>query len=181
MGLSCASDEFCRRSDKVVEGLRGVKKLVDDILIQAPDLRALNDRINELLQRCKAYNFTLLQRKLEIRESVEFAGQIVSKHREQPNPSYIQGIKDFPTPKSTSELRSFLKMVNQLSTYHPEIAKHTGILQTLLKKDAAFLWMEEHKHAFNKLKSDLLSTLPLNHFNSSWNTRLVTDASRLVD
>ena len=33
MGLSCSSDEFCHRSDKVVEGLRGVRKLFDDILV----------------------------------------------------------------------------------------------------------------------------------------------------
>ena len=36
MGLSCSSDEFCRRSDKVIEGLPGIRKLVDDILVQAP-------------------------------------------------------------------------------------------------------------------------------------------------
>ena len=36
MGLSCSSDEFCRRSDEVIRNLPGVRKLVDDILIQAP-------------------------------------------------------------------------------------------------------------------------------------------------
>ena len=44
MSLSCSSDEFCRRSDKIVEGLPGVRKLVDDILMQAPDLTTLHDR-----------------------------------------------------------------------------------------------------------------------------------------
>ena len=39
--------------------------------------------------------------------------------------------------------------------------------------------MEEHQQTFNKLKSDLLTTPSLNHFNPSWNTCLVTDASRL--
>ena len=179
MGLSCSSDEFCRRSDKVVEGLQGVRKLVDDILIQAPDMKTLRHRIDKLLQRCTAFNFTLSRKKLEIGESVEFAGQIVSKQGVQPNPTYMQGIKDFASPKTTAELRSFLGMVNQLSTYHPEIARHTGILQTLLKKDTAFLWMKEHQQAFDRLKSDLLTTLSLNHFNPSWNTRLVTEASRL--
>ena len=44
MGLSWSSDEFSRRSDEVVEGLAGVRKLVDDILIQAPDLETLNHK-----------------------------------------------------------------------------------------------------------------------------------------
>ena len=99
MGLSCSSDEFCRRSDKIIEGLQGVRKLVDDILVQAPDIQTLQARINELLKRCKSNNFTLSRRKLEIGETVEFAGQIVSKHGVQPNTTYLQGIcRGFPCP-----------------------------------------------------------------------------------
>ena len=179
MGLSCSSNEFCRRSDKIIEGLPGVRKLVDDILVQAPDIKSLQVRINELIKRCRSHNFTLSRKKLEIRESVEFAGQIVSNNGVQPNSTYLQGIKDFPAPKSVSELRSFLGMVNQLSAYHPGIAKHTGILQPLLKENTAYLWLKEHQSAFDCLKSDLLSTLSLNHFDPTWNTRLITVASRL--
>ena len=147
MGLSCSSDEFCRRSYKIIEGLPGVRKLVDDILVQAPDLKTLNDRIDSLLKRCKSNNFTLSRKKLDIGESgeSEFAGQIISNNRVQPNPAYLQGIRDFPAPKTIAELRSFLGMVNQLSVYHPGIARHTGELQKLLKKDTAFLWPEDQK------------------------------------
>ena len=66
MGLSCSRDEFCHRSDKIVEGLQSVRKLVDDILVQAPDLKTLQDRIDKLLKRCKSHNFTLSRKKLEI-------------------------------------------------------------------------------------------------------------------
>ena len=179
MGLSCSSNEFCRRSHKIVKGLQGVRKLVDDILVQAPDLKTLQDHINKLLKRCKSNNFTLSRRKSEIGEAVEFAGQIVSHNGVHPNTAYSQGIRDFPAPTMATELRSFLGMINQLSTYHPGIARHTGVLQALLKKNTAFLWMDVHQAAFNKLKSDLLSALALNHFNPSWRTRLITDASRL--
>ena len=36
MGLSSLSDEWCRHSDRVVEGFPWCKKIVDDILIWAP-------------------------------------------------------------------------------------------------------------------------------------------------
>ena len=179
MGLSCSSDEFCRRSDKIIEGLPGIRKLVNDILVQAPDLMTLHDRIDKLLERCKSNNFTLSRKKLEIGDTVEFAGQIISHNWVQPNPAYLQGIRDFPAPKTITELRSFLGMVNQLSSYHLEIAKHTGVLQGLLKKVTSFLWMGNHQAAFDKLKSNLLSAIALNYFDPSWNTRLVMDASRL--
>ena len=179
MGLSCSSDEFYHHSDKIIEGLPGIRKLVDDILVQAPDLKSLHNRINMHLERCKSNNFKLSRKKFEIRESVEFAGQIVSNNGVQPNPAYLQGIRDFPAPKTVAELHSFLGMVNQLSVYHPQIARHTGVLQSLLKKNTAFLWLEDQQVAFDRLKSDLISALALNHFNPSWNTSLVTDASRL--
>ena len=121
----------------------------------------------------------LSRKKLEIGESVEFARQIVSNNGVQPNPAYLQGIRDFPAPKTVAELCCFLGMVNQLSVYHPQIARHTGDLQSLQKKDTAFLWLEDQQVAFDRLKSDLISALALNHFDPSWNTSLVTDASRL--
>ena len=70
-------------------------------------------------------------------------------------------------------------MVNQIATYHPYIARHTGILQGLLKKNVAFTWMEEQQMAFSKLKNEVMMTLALNHFDASWNTQLITVASRL--
>ena len=43
----------------------------------------------------------------------------------------------------------------------------------------AFLWFEEHQHAFTELKTSVIRTLELNHFDTEWETQLVTDASRL--
>ena len=134
MGLSCSSDEFCCRSDQVIEGLPGIRKLVDDILVQAPDLETLKQQVKAVLERCKLHNFTLSKKKFEIGETVKFAGQMVSSKGVRPNPDFLQGLRDFPTPKSLQELRSFLGMVNQISTYHPHVARHTGVLQMLLKK-----------------------------------------------
>ena len=38
MGLTARSDEWCRHSDALIEGLDFTKKIVDDILVWAPDL-----------------------------------------------------------------------------------------------------------------------------------------------
>ena len=99
---------------------------------------------------------------MEIGEAVEFAGQIVSHNGVQPNTAYLQGIRDFPAPTTVAELRSFLGMINKLFTYHPRITRHTSVLQALLKKNTAFLWLEVYQAAFDKLKSELLSALALN-------------------
>ena len=79
MGMSCSSDEFCRRSDAIVEGLAGVRKLVDDILVQAPTLDMLVTRIKAVLERCKDNQFILSRKKFEIGTTVTFAGFRVSQ------------------------------------------------------------------------------------------------------
>ena len=43
---------------------------------KSPNIKTLQFRIDELLKRCRCHNFTLSRKKLEIGETVEFAGQI---------------------------------------------------------------------------------------------------------
>ena len=59
MELSSSSDEWCRHSDTVLEGLPFARKIVDDILIWAPDLPTLVDRIKIIAERCKKINVIL--------------------------------------------------------------------------------------------------------------------------
>ena len=122
MGLSCSCDEFCRRSDKVVEGLPGVRKLVDDILIQAPDLETLRSRIDLVLEQCKKHNFTLSKRKLEIGEIVEFAGQIVSRgvgHPRHATNLLKAKIKASVDIKSTNSKWTALLTIHVHTVIHP--------------------------------------------------------------
>ena len=59
-GLNASSDEWCRRSDVVIEGLPWARKLVDDIILWASNLEELSLRINEIVSRCAASNICLL-------------------------------------------------------------------------------------------------------------------------
>ena len=53
MGLNASLDEWCRGSDEALHGCEGVLKLVDDILVFAPDLNVLQKRIVNVLTKCK--------------------------------------------------------------------------------------------------------------------------------
>ena len=66
MGLSASSDEWCRHSDIVVEGLNYAKKIVDDILVWAPDVPSLGQRLCTILNRCTNANITISKSKMEI-------------------------------------------------------------------------------------------------------------------
>ena len=105
MGLNASGDEFCHRSDIALQGLTGVTKLVDDILIQAPDQQTLLQRIRSVLSRAREHGMTISMKKLQMGTTVKFAGFIVSSDGIKPNPDKIKAIRDFPPPKDVSGVR----------------------------------------------------------------------------
>lgn len=179
MGLNASSDEWCQRSDAALQGLEGVTKLVDDILIQAPDEATLHSRIRQVLDRCKAHGITISKKKLQIGQEVKFAGFLVTPKGIQPDPEKTKAIKCFPTPTDITSLRSFLGLANQLGHFIPDLAHTTERVRQLLQKDTAFTWLDEHQQDFEKVKTLLTSNLVVQHFDTNAPTELLTDASRL--
>ena len=51
------------------------------------------------------------------RRGVEFAGFHISENRIDPLPKYYNVIREFPTPKSTTDIRSWFGLINQVSNY----------------------------------------------------------------
>ena len=70
-----------------------------------------------------------------------------------PDPKKIQGILEMPPPKDTTQLQSFLGMVNFMHNFIPHLSEHTATLRGLLIKNAVFHWDESTNAAFQKLKS----------------------------
>ena len=124
MGLSASSDEWCRRSDQVIEGLEGVQKIVDDILVSAPTIETLNDRIRQVLDRCIEKNVVISLKKFQVSHRVKFAGHIISSEGVAPDPERLKAIRDFRAPSSIREVRAFLGLVNQLASFHPDLSTH---------------------------------------------------------
>ena len=179
MGLSASSDEWCRRSDRAIEGIPGVRKLVDDFLVEGETLAELRLRIRRVLDNCRRFGITISKRKLEIAKEVKFAGFRVSADGVVPDPSRLDAITAFPRPGNVTALRGFVGLINQLNVFTPEIAMKTNPFRGLLKKGSAFHWLPEHEAAFIDAKRSLARHVRLHHFDRSLRTSLVTDASRL--
>ena len=114
MGLSSSSDEFCRRLDAVFARIPGIRKLVDDILVEGNDLQDLENKICMVLQHCVDHGFVLSSKKFEIGSSVDFAGYIISSKGIQPSPKRLEALSSFLVPKDVTGVRSFLGLCNQL-------------------------------------------------------------------
>ena len=134
MGLSSSSDEWCRHSDRVVEGFPWCRKIVDDILIWASTPVELEKRIIEVVKRCELLHVTLSCSKFQVDTTLSFAGCVVSDCGVRPDPSRIAALKNFPVPNDQTSVRSFLGLCNQLAFFIPDFQHHTVALRQLTVK-----------------------------------------------
>ena len=95
-------------------------KIVDDTLVWANDLQTLEERVVEVLERCKQINITISMKKFEIAEELIFADYIFGAEGIKPNPEKVECILNFPQPTSATDVRSFLGMANQLAFFLPD-------------------------------------------------------------
>ena len=60
MGLNASSDEWCCQSDVLIRGIPWARKIVDDTLIWAKDMKELVARTRIILDRCRENNLSLI-------------------------------------------------------------------------------------------------------------------------
>ena len=147
MGLNASSDECCCHSDVIIRGLPWARKIVDDTLAQAPEPELL-DRARLVLQRCRENNIIISQKKLELSNKIKFSGHIISNEGYGLDHDKFTVIANFPHPKNLRDLRVFIGLANQLGMFIPELAHMTSPLRPLMKRDVAWLWLQEHEDAF---------------------------------
>ena len=108
MGLSSSSDEWCRHSDRAIEGLNFAKKIVDDVIVWASSIEELSERVRIVARRCQELNIILSRKKFVMGEEIEFAGFVVNARGVSPDPAQIAALKEFPRPRDITGVRSFL-------------------------------------------------------------------------
>jgi transposase InsO family protein len=180
MGLSSAQDEYGRRGDLAMEGLVGVSKVVDDILVFSDTAQEHLRRVVRVLDRCREHGITLHPKKFFFgQDDVEYVGYRVNRQGYRADPGKVAAIRDFPTPSNIHELRSFFGLVNQLAEFTTDIARAAEPLRPLLRPHNVYLWSDVQQHAFEQVKAALVKPPILATFDPALPTRLETDASRL--
>ena len=148
-------------------------------IIRATNEQELLERARIVLQQCKENNITISQKKLELSNKIKFAGHIISDKGYGPDNDKFTAIANFPHPKNLWDLRAFIGLANQLGMFIPDLAHMTSPLCPLMKRDIAWVWLQEHEDAFLKTKELLTSASLVKPFDPSKEMLMLTDASRL--
>ena len=112
-GINAASEVFQNAIQQALQGLHGVRNIVDDIIVWGRTQTEHDDNLQALLQRLRETGLTAKKSKcLFNMDSLWFYGMILTKNGIKPDQEKVVAIKNTPPPTNVTELRSFLGLVN---------------------------------------------------------------------
>ena len=162
----------------ILDGLAGVLCLMDDILIFGKDQKEHDTRLTAALEKIQAAGVTLNKDKCEFNKtSLTFLGHTIDEKGISPDPQKTDAISKMASPKTTTELRRFMGMVNQLGKFSPRIADLTKPMRELLSTKRAWSWGPAQEEAFAKVKAELTAHTVLALYDPQADTKISADAS----
>ena len=177
-GISSAPSIFQRIMEKMLGNIPHVAVYLDDVLVTGKSKQEHDETLNQVLQKFENANLRVGQDKCEIgREKVSFLGLIVDAKGVSPTEAKLKAVQEIPAPKSVTELRSFLGLINYYHRFVPNIATILEPLHELLRKNQTWHWTEKQENSFKKIKSILQSPTVLTHFDPEKPLILAHDAS----
>ena len=181
-GLASSGDEFCARTDEAFEAITGLQKLIDDVIIESDTLEELLKKMETVFERCRQHGIILSEEKIQVGPKVKFGGWYVDATSGEveitPDPELLRDIREFPKPKNLKQLRSFQGLVNQITSWNPDVAQHLSGMRELLKRGNAYVWTDVMDEQFNKAREVMSESRTIKPFDPTLETVLVTDASR---
>ncbi|GFQ85115.1 retrovirus-related Pol polyprotein from transposon 297 [Trichonephila clavata] len=110
-----------------------------------------------VLQCIRDSGLTLNHKKCHFdQRSLNILGHLGDKDGIRPDPGKVEDVRESPTPQTVSQVRSFLGICSYYRRFVHNFADISRPLHELLKQDVKFVWKDEHKSAFIRLKSQLM-------------------------
>lgn len=176
-GVNAAPEIYQNEIRKIVQGIPGVANMSDDLIIHGASKMEHDQKLKDVFERLSAHGLTLNKDKCVIGvNKVEFLGHKLSDRGVDPGAGKVEAVLDFQAPRSVSEIRSFMGLVNYLGRFIPNLAELSEPLRNLTRHTVPFKFGIKEKHAFEKLKAALASHDTLGFFDLESQTKVIADA-----
>ena len=179
-GYIASGDGYSRRYDEIVADIPQKTKCIDDTLLWADTMEESFFQAIQWLDVCGKNGITLNPDKFTFcRPEVEFAGFVITLDNVRPCGKYLQAIRDFPTPRNITDVRSWFGLVNQVA-YTFSMADRMQPFRHLLKPDNPFVWDDELDKLFKESKDIITDEIEkgVTIFDKNKPTCLATDWSK---
>lgn len=180
MGLRNSPACFMRAMNTVLSGMHGTDLLVymDDLIIFSVSLKEHEIKLRKTLNRLKQAGLKVEPQKfLPLMREVSFLGHKVTENGILPDDSKTSAILNFPRPRNTKSIKSFLGLCSFFRRHIENFAGIARDLTILLRRGQSFQWKEPQERAFKLLKEKLTSSPILQYPDFKKTFKLFSDAS----
>ncbi|GBG87135.1 hypothetical protein CBR_g44592 [Chara braunii] len=113
--------------------------------------------LRQVLEKLREANFKINAKKCEwAKTQVLYLGHVVDRDDIRPEDNKIAAIRDWPAPRTLTELRSFLGLANYYRKFVRNFSTIAAPLRRLLKKEAIWKWDKDCTAALKRLKPALI-------------------------
>ena len=162
-GFLSSGDGYNRRFDAILSDFERKERCVDDVLCHDDHekLEAHWWRVIDLLITCGKSGIVLNSKPGKFQfcqKKVNFAGFRLTEDKILPLPKYIDAIKAFPTPTSTTDIRSWFGLINRVGNY-AKLRDAMSLFKPFLSHKYQFFWSEVLEKAFQESKNHIIESI----------------------
>ena len=183
-GLAGAPATFNRFVQHIFENLRDISRaFFDDIYIftKSDDIQDHLSAIDKVLQRCEEKGLSIkLEKCVFVATEIPVLGDFVGRNGVRIDPDKVSIIKDWPIPRTRTQLKSFLGTIGYCARFCKDYGELVAPLHEATigkRKNQAITLTEDQLSSFTKLKSSMSNTptLALPNYSKPFGIRM--DAS----
>ena len=158
-GALGSGDGYSRRFDEVIADVERKTKCVDDTTQWDVDLETHWWRVIDFLELLGRNGIILNFEKFQFSQrEVEFAGFRITETGIQPLEKYLRAISEFPTPKTTTDIRAWFGLVHQVSHYN-KLTEMLLPFKPFLSPNVKFQWTAELNETFEQSKLEIVRAI----------------------
>ena len=181
MGVACSPDIFQAKIYDLLGDIEGTKAYIDDVLVvKRGTYKEHLEQLDEIFRRCRKAGLKVNAEKCRFGlNEIDYLGYIITPEGIKPNPKKIKAIQNLERPRTTTEVRRLIGMVQ----YYRDLWKRRShILQPFTElssgpKGKKITWTPELEKAFNDIKKMVCKETMLNYPDWSKPFIIHTDAS----
>ena len=176
-GITSAPEFYQQQVSQILAGLPGTVCLMDDIVVSGRNEAEHDQRLQATLEKLASAGVTLNKAKCVFKKSsITFLGHIISEDGIKADPDKVAAVNDMDVANDVPDLRRFLRMVNQLGKFAPDLASLTQPLRELLSTKNEWCWGPSQQEAFLKIKNVLTNTPVLTLYDPGAKIKISADS-----
>ena len=137
--------------DLVVE--EKVVVFIDNVMITMETEEGQDEIVEKVLKKLEENDLFVKPEKYvwKVRE-VGFLGVIIGEDRVRMEKEKVQGVIEWPVPRSTKNMQKFLGLANYYRQFVKDFARIAKLLHEMTRKETKWSWGERQQRVFEKLK-----------------------------